>query len=415
MTTPSTPASGPARAPRLRRLLALTAACALALTVAACGSDDEESAGGTSGGEPYKIGILAPTTGSVSSDGEDMVNATKLAVEEINAAGGIDGRKVETVVADDACEAQQGVQAAQKLVQEKVIAVVGGFCSAATLPAIEVFERSGNLPFVVSVSSNPDVTDPGRKNIVRIIGRDDQEAPAEATYLRDVLKSEKVAIVHDNTEFAVSVAKQARSLIEKQGTPEIVYYDAIKPGGNDYRAMLERVKREGADTLFYTGFHPEFGPIARQWGSLGFDYRLLGGASTINQNVIKLAPKAAADEKFSIVTYPTAVLLEGEQAEKFRADYKKLSGNDPGSYGVFQYDGMQVLFEALKAAPDKTDADSLNARLREVKHSGVTGDIAFDEKGDRSAFPFLAVRSVDDSFAPSWSISPAGSWTEGGL
>src|SRR5690606_10313690 len=130
----------------------------------------------------------APTTGSVSSDGEDMVNATKLAVEEINAAGGIDGRKVETVVADDACEAQQGVQAAQKLVQEKVIAVVGGFCSAATLPAIEVFERSGNLPFVVSVSSNPDVTDPGRKNIVRIIGRDDQEAPAEATYLRDVLK-----------------------------------------------------------------------------------------------------------------------------------------------------------------------------------------------------------------------------------
>jgi branched-chain amino acid transport system substrate-binding protein len=394
--------------PRLKAIIAsIVALCALSFVVAACGGDD--SSGDSSGS--FKVGVLAPMSGSVASDGEDMKNASEMAIASVNADGGIDGRKVELNVADDACEAQQGVQAAEKLAQDKVVAVVGGFCSDATLPAMEVFQRDDNLPFVVSVSSNPDVTENGFENIVRIIGRDDAEAPANVAYLNDVIKSEKVAIVHDNTEFAVSVADNMKKEIEDNGGPEIVYFDAVQPGSNDYRAMLDRVEREGADTLFYTGFYPEYGPIARQWKSTNKDYNLVGGTSTINATVAELAPEAAADDKFSIVIYPTALLLQGPEAKQYRADYKKKFGNEPGPYGVFQYDAMKTLLAAIEEDPSDVSHEALNERLKGMQIEGVTGAIEFDEKGDRTAFPYLAVRSDGTDFVPVQTINDEGSWS----
>jgi len=398
-----------ARRPWRALIAALVATFALGLAVSACGGDDSSA----SGDGPLEIGVLAPMSGSVASDGEDMVNASKLAIESVNADGGIDGRQLELNVADDACEAQQGVQAAEKLVQDEVLAVVGGFCSDATLPAMEVFDRSDQLPFVVSVSSNPDVTESGLENIVRLIGRDDQEAPADVSYLTDVVGSEKVAIVHDNTEFAVSVADNMKKLIEEEGGPEIVYFDAVQPGSNDYRSVLDRVKREGADTFFYTGFYPEFGPIARQWASLGYDYNLIGGTSTINASVAELAPQAVTDDKFSIVTYPTALLLQGPEAKQYRTDYKKEFGDEPGPYGVFQYDAIKTLIAAIQEDPSDLSHSALNERLKAVEIEGITGAIDFDDKGDRNAFPYLAVRAGDDGeFAPVHAIDSDGTWSE---
>lgn len=407
MSSPSTSREG--KRPWKAIIASIVAMFAVSVLVAACGGDDSGDSSGS-----FKVGILAPMSGSVASDGEDIKNASEMAIESVNAAGGIDGRKIELNVADDACEAQQGVQAAEKLVQDDVVAVVGGYCSDATLPAMEVFSRSDNLPFVVSVSSNPDVTESGFENIVRLIGRDDFEAPADVAYLNDVVGSEKVAIVHDNTEFAVSVADNMKKEIEENGGPEIVYFDAVQPGSNDYRAVLDRVEREGADTLFYTGFYPEFGPIARQWSSLGLDYNLVGGTSTINSTVAELAPDAVTDDRFSIVTYPTALLLQGKEAKEYRADYKEKFGNDPGPYGVFQYDAMKTLIAAIKEDPSDVSHEALNERLKATELEGVTGSIKFDEKGDRTAFPYLAVRSDGTDFVPEYSVGEDGTWGESG-
>ncbi|RNL61914.1 branched-chain amino acid ABC transporter substrate-binding protein [Nocardioides marmoriginsengisoli] len=375
------------------------------LGLAACGSDD---AGGGSGA--IKVGVLAPMSGSVSADGEDMVRASKLVVEKVNADGGIDGRKIELVVADDACEAQQGTQAAQKLVTDKVVAVVGGFCSSAALPASEVFHRNGDLPFVASVSSNPKLTDAKYPGITRYIGRDDQEAPVTADYVADLLASKKVAIMNDNTEYSRAVAKSLKENIEKKGTVEIVYDDAIQPGQNDYRAALGRVARDGADTLVYTGFYPEFGILAKQWAQLKPGYRLVGGASSIDATVLTAAPDAVTLPDLSIISYPTASLIQNPQADEFRTEYKAKYDADPGQFGIFQHDAMQGLVAALKADPKKLDAKDLIKRLRDVSFEGITGDISFDDQGDRNAFPFLAVRSVDGKFAPAYSYSPDSGW-----
>lgn len=394
-----------------RAVLAVLAAGLLALGAAACGGNDSDDSGSGSGGDPIKIGVLAPTSGPMQGNGEDMVNATELAVDAVNAEGGIDGRQIEIVVADDACEAQQGVQAAEKLVQDEVVAVVGGYCSAAALPAAEVFRRNGGVPFLLTVPSNPQLTEAGDENITRFIGRDDQEAPAQVKYLQQVIGSKNVAIVHDNTEFAVSVANEMKRILEEEeDSPKIVYFDAVQPGGNDYRPALERVARTDADTLVYTGFYPEFAQIARQWGSGNYDYNLIGGASTIDATVVEMAPEATKDERFSIMTYPTALLLQGQKADDYRTLYKDEIGSEPGSYGVFQYDAMQALFDALKADPDDLSPEALSARMRETNMEGITGQIDFNENGDRNAPPVLAVRNNGENLAAVYELHDGETW-----
>ncbi|WDZ83457.1 branched-chain amino acid ABC transporter substrate-binding protein [Micromonospora cathayae] len=389
-----------------RRAVVVTATLPL-LALAACQGAEAESGGDG----PIRIGVLAPTSGSVSADGEGMVRATRLVVDKVNAEGGIGGRQIELVIADDACEAQAGTQAAQKLVNDKVVAIVGGFCSSATLPAIELFHRNGDLPFVVAVSSNPKVTDAGYPNITRYIGRDDQEAPVLTTYVIDQLKSTKLAIMNDNTEFSRSVAQNVEKNVKTAGGTQIVYNDSIQPGQNDYRAALERVRTTGADTLLYTGFYPEFGVLAKQWKSLNQPYQIVGGASSIDLSVIKSSPEAARDERFSIVSYPTASLLDNAKATAFREAYRKAYNAEPAQYDVFQYDATEGLVAALKENPDDLSTEALNKRLRALSFEGITGQISFDDRGDRKAFPFLAVRAKDDTtFGPVFQFAPDGGW-----
>jgi ABC-type branched-subunit amino acid transport system substrate-binding protein len=350
-------------------------------------------------------------TGSVAADGEDMVRAATMVVDDVNAQGGIQGRPIELVVEDDACEAQQGVAAAEKLAASDIVAVVGGFCSSAALPASEVFNRSGGIPFLAAVSSNPKLTDAGFPGVTRYIGRDDQEAPVTAAYIGDLLGSTKLAIMNDNTEFSRSTSEELRKQVEARGDVEIVYFDAIQPGEKDYRAALERVKNSGADTLIFTGFYPEFGTIASQWKRLDMPYRLLGGSSTIDATVLEIAGDAATDDRFGIVTYPTAALLTSEEAEAYRTEYRERFGDDPGSFGVFQADAMTGLVKVLQEDSSDLSPEALAPRLRALTFEGITGAISFDDRGDRQAFPFLVVRSDGEGeYTPVASFAPSGGW-----
>lgn len=403
---------------------AVAALASFTLALAACGgSSTSESATGAApaasgvssdapaSGEPILVGVLAPTTGSVAADGEDMVRASNLVIDKVNAAGGIDGRPIELVIEDDACEAQAGTQAAEKLVASGVIAVVGGFCSSAALPASEVFNRSGGLPFLAAVSSNPKLTDAAYPGVTRYIGRDDQEGPVTAAFLKDLIGSKKLAIMNDNTEYSRSTAEQLTKNIEANGGIEIVYNDAIQPGEKDYRAALERVSQSGADTLIYTGFYPEFGTIASQWQRGEFPYALYGGASTIEASVCKLAPEAAAKDNFGMVTYPTATLLTSPAAQTFRDEYVAAYGDDPGSFGVFQADAMEGLISVLKENSAELSAQQLAPRLRALQFEGITGAISFDDKGDREAFPFLVVNADENcALKPVATFAPSGGW-----
>src|SRR5438132_7148958 len=374
-----------------RRLLAASLAACGALLIGACGSSS------SAGGGVIKVGITGPFTGAYADPGTAIRNAGELAIADINAAGGINGRKLQAVSEDDACDAQQGTQAAEKLLTEKIVAIVGGYCSGASIPESDILHRSGDLPFITAASSNPKFTEQGYDNVFRMVSRDDAEGPADVSFIQQFLKASKIAIMHDNTTYAKGLADSAKQAAQAAGIT-VTYFDAITPGQKDYTAALVKVGTGNPDALFYTGYYPEFGLLAKEYVSLSPSYKLDGDSADVDPSVIKVAGAALTNPGITITTLPTTEFIHNAKNDKFTSEYQSKYGGAPGDYSSYEYDGMMALAQALKNDGGKTDAKSLNAAIHAVKISdGITGSIAFDNKGDRPAPEFMAVHAVGNT------------------
>ncbi len=389
-------------------LVASIAACG-ALLVAACGSSS--SAGSTA---PIKVGITGPFTGPYSDPGSAIRNAGELAIDDINAAGGINGRMLQAVAEDDACDAQQGTQAAEKLLTEGIVAIVGGYCSGASIPESDILHRSGDLPFITAASSNPKFTDQGYDNVFRMVSRDDAEAPADVSFMQQFLKATKIAILHDNTTYAKGVADSAKTAAQAAGIT-VTYFDAITPGNKDYTAALEKVATTKPDVLFYTGYYPEFGLLAKEYVALAPSYKLNGDSADVDPSVIKVAGTALNNPGITINTLPTTEFIHNAKNDAFTKAYEAKYGAAPGDYSSYEYDGMMALAQALKDNGGKTDPKTLNPAIHAVSIAdGITGTIHFDSKGDRPAPEFLAVHATGDppQFVVT-AIRQNGTWVAG--
>ena len=388
-----------------RRLLAASLAACGALLIGACGSSS------SAGGGVIKVGITGPFTGAYADPGTAIRNAGELAIADINAAGGINGRMLQGVPEDDACDAQQGTQAAEKLLTQGIIAIVGGYCSGASIPESDILHRTGDLPFITAASSNPKFTEQGYDNVFRMVSRDDAEAPADVSFMKDWLKAGKIAIMHDNTTYAKGLADSAKTAAAASGVI-VTYFDAITPGQKDYTAALTRVGTTHPDVLFYTGYYPEFGLLAKEYVSLAPSFKLNGVSADVDPSVIKVAGTALNNPGITINTLPTTEFIHNTQNDAFTQKYQQKYGRAPGDYSSYEYDGMTALAQALKDDGGKTDAKSLNAALHAVSISqGTTGSIKFDSKGDRPTPLFLAVHASGNppTFSPI-AIRQNGAW-----
>ncbi len=389
-----------------RRFLIVSLASCGALLLAACGTSNNNSSS-----SPINVGITGPFSGPYADPGSAIRNAGQLAIDDINAAGGINGRKLQALPEDDTCDAQTGVQAAQKLLNESIVAIVGGYCSGASIPESDTLHRNGDLPFITAASSNPKFTEQGYDNVFRMVSRDDAEAPADVSFMKDWLKAGKIAIMHDNTTYAKGVADSAKQAAQSTGM-QVTYFDAITPGQKDYTAALEKVATTKPDVLFYTGYYPEFGLLAKEYVALNPPYKLDGDSATVDPSVIKVAGTALNNAGITFTTLPTSEFIHNAQNDAFTKEYQKKYGTLPGDYSSYEYDGMMALAQALKNNGGKTDAKSLNAALHAVSiTAGTTGPIAFDSKGDRPTPTFLAVHATGDppQFVP-LAIRLGGIW-----
>src|SRR2546429_7100600 len=388
-----------------RRLLAASLAACGALLIGACGSSS------SAGGGVIKVGITGPFTGPYADPGAAIRNAGELAIEDINASGGVNGRMLQAVAQDDACDAQQGTQAAEKLLTLGIVAIVGGYCSGASIPESDILHRTGDLPFITAASSNPKFTEQGYDNVFRMVSRDDAEAPADVSFMKDWLKAGKIAIMHDNTTYAKGLADSAKTAAAASGVT-VTYFDAITPGQKDYTAALTRVGTTHPDVLFYTGYYPEFGLLAKEYVSLAPSFKLNGVSADVDPSVIKVAGTALNNPGITINTLPTTEFIHNTQNDTFTQKYQQKYGRAPGDYSSYEYDGMTALAQALKDDGGKTDAKSLNAALHAVSiSSGTTGSIKFDSKGDRPTPLFLAVHASGNppTFSPI-AIRQNGAW-----
>ena len=346
-------------------------------------------------GATIKIGVPVPLSGGNAKMGDDIAKAATLAVEEWNAKGGVLGRKLEIVAFDDACDAQQSVTAAHKLVDGGVVAVAGGYCSSAAIPASAVYHDAG-VAFVADASSNPKLTDQGFENVFRVIGRDDQQGPYAAGFMMNTLKAKKIAIIHDNTLYAKGLADATKAALEGKPGVQVVFFDAVTPGEKDFSAVLTKVKSLSPDVTYYTGYYPEGGLIAKQFKDLGVPGKFMAGDANNDPTFVSEAGPASEG------VYVTSTPLPQDQssAKSFIDRYKKRWNQDPGPYSALEYDAVNVVINAIKQSGSTDRAAVIKAITATKNYQGATGAINFDKKGDRTSVLYITYIIKGGKFVP---------------
>lgn len=337
------------------------------------------SAGVAHADETVKIGEVAPLTGPASYLGKDTENGARLAVEEINEKGlVVGGKKVVLVLdaEDDAGDPRQATQVAQKLVDDKAVAIVGHMNSGTTIPASKIYRDAG----IVQVSpsaTNPAYTQQGFKTAYRVVATDAQQGPALADYATRTLKVRTVAIVDDATAYGQGLANEFEKRAKADGL-SVVSHDATNDKATDFRAILTKIKGEHPDVIMYGGLDATGGPFAKQAKQLGMTQKILAGDGLCADDLSKLAGAAADDVICSIAGSPLEKMPKGPA---FMQRYEKRFGTHPVLNSPFAYDAVYVIAEAMKRA-GSTAPDKILAAMPATNYEGVLGQTQFDSKGD---------------------------------
>lgn len=325
-----------------------------------------------------KIGVVGPITGQYAAFGEQMVKGATMAVNDINAAGGVNGQKLELLIGDDACDPKQATAIANKMVADKVVFVAGHFCSGSSIPASDIY-KEGKILQITPASTNPKLTDDaaakGNTTVFRTCGRDDIQGLTVGGYILKFHKGAKVAILHDKTPYGKGVADETKKAINKGGLREAMY-EAYNDTDKDFTALINKMKQAKIDIIVLGGYHTAGALIIKQSREqglgaqmMGFDslqtaeFSQLGGAAT-NGVLMSFPPKAEDDPK-------NAALVK-----KFRdAKY------EPEGYTLFTYAAVKAWAEAVAKAKS-TDPTAVAAALRGGKYDSAVGVLEFDQKGD---------------------------------
>lgn len=372
---------------RRMRLLQIAAAAALVLATAGCsgglagGGDKASSDAG-----PIKLGMIAPFSGSESAFGDYMKNGAQLAVDEFNANGGIDGRKLELVVEDGACDATTAVAAANKLVTEGISVSVGGYCSGSTLPTLPIFD-SAKIPMVIPAANSNKLVDAGLPGVFLINGTGTQQAQAAVKYAQKTgIKS--VATVDDSTAYSVDLAKSFAEQAKAAGLT-VPFTSTVTPGESDYSAVATQLAKQQPEMVYWTGYYQEGGLIVRQATDAGFKGEFLVGDGSVDAKFAQIAGKGYTDKVLGTFTQ-TPDMLTG--ADTWIADYKKLAGAEPGPYSTQSYDAVRVAAQAIKDAGG-TDFDKVVAGLKGLKDfKTFAGPLTFTDQGTRTSGGFVIVK-----------------------
>ncbi|HPQ95324.1 MAG: branched-chain amino acid ABC transporter substrate-binding protein [Thiothrix sp.] len=334
-----------------------------------------------------KIGVAGPHTGAYAAFGEQLWKGAEAAANDINEAGGIDGKKIELVKADDACEPKQAVSVANRLVDnDKVVAVVGHFCSSSTMPASEIYDEA-NIIDITPASTNPQVTERGLKTIMRTCGRDDQQGNVAGDYIVNQLKAKKVAVIHDKDTYGQGLADATKARMNELGLEEVLY-EGLTRGEKDFNALVTKIKSVDADVVYFGGLHSEAGPLVRQLREQGSKATFISGDGIVSEDFVVAAGGGEfVDGVLSTFGRDPRTIPEGKAVvDKFKA-----AGYEPEGYTLYSYAAMQAIADAIKGS-GSTDGDKLTAWLESNGADTVMGKKEWDEKGDLKVSDYVMYR-----------------------
>lgn len=344
-------------------ILALTA-----FLLASCG------VGGDQGS--IKIGYIGPLTGDANTYGLDTLHGAEIKVEEINAAGGIDGRLIEFVVEDARCTGSDAASAAQKLINiDGVVAIVGGICSGETLAAAPIVETA-KVPLMSPGSTSPDVKEAG-DFVFRNIPSDALAADATAIYLKNN-ELNKIAIITENTDFAMAFGNSLTSKLEENS---VVFNEIVEPNTKDFRTLVTRLQGMEFDAFIANAQTTAVGAsMAMQFREQGFEQPIFTNNGVVSPVLGELAGEAA--EGMKAVMPPS----EGANAQLFNAFVTKFTekyGSAASSitYAANSYDVIGVFAQAISSVG--TDGVALRDYFYNFDgYDGTVGRFSFDQYGE---------------------------------
>jgi branched-chain amino acid transport system substrate-binding protein len=322
-----------------------------------------------------KVGIAGPLSGSNLQHGEQQEVGAQKAISHLNNKGGLLGRKIVAISADDACEPRQAKAVARQLVSEGVVFVVGHVCSAASLAVSKIYEQAGII-MISSASTNPKVTDEGGGNVFRVIGRDDQQGTIAGDYLAENHSNSRIAIIHDGQAYGLGLAEFTKRQLNKRSVTEVVF-DSYTSDQKDYKSLVDKLVNNKADVLYVGGYLDDIGIIIRQAKKELPNLRLISGDALVDVQFLFIAGEAGVGAYF---TFGPDMRLKPE-AQDVVAAIREEDAYEPEGYTLYGYGAVQAWAQAVKQAGSLKPEAVIDA-LRAGSFDTVIGKIGFDEKGD---------------------------------
>jgi branched-chain amino acid transport system substrate-binding protein len=320
-----------------------------------------------------RIGLAAPMTGPLAWAGDQNWRGAEVAVADLNAKGGVLGEQIELITADDYCEGEQAIAAANKLVAAGVVAVLGHLCSGAAIAASKVYSDAGLL-MISNFATNPQLTEQGFTNVFRVVGRDDLQGRTAGDLLAERWGNKPIAILHDGQRYGEGFAEETKKRLNERGISEAMF-EAIEPGKADYWDVVQAMRAKGVQALCYGGYSPEAALIVRQAREHGYELQLVAGDGISNEDFALIAGPASDGV---LMTYPP--VPANPQAVELTHRFVDLIQPPFQTYATFQ-----VWAQAVEKA-DTFESKAVADVLRAGEFDTVLGRIGFDEKGDVTGY-----------------------------
>jgi branched-chain amino acid transport system substrate-binding protein len=349
------------------------------------------AAAGDAGAE-IEIGFANPLSGPYGLTGARNRIAVEMAIGDLNRGGGVLGDMISLVAVDDACGLQSSVQAARRLVEARVPVVIGHLCSHSSLLAVGIYETADVLMITPS-STHPRLTEEGRLNIFRVIGRDDRQGALAGNFLATRWPGDEIAILHDGTTYGEGLAIEARKQLRVRGVEEAIY-GVYRPNQQDYAALAARLQKAGIAALYIGGYGPDAARILRAVRAGGDDLQLVSGDALGMDEFWTIAGRTGAGAVFSSRRNPASLPAAAEVLAGFRA-----RGLSPHSGGLSSYAAVQVWAQAVERA-GTVELRAVAKMLRRGRFDTVLGPVVFDDKGDLENGAWQWQVWLDGSYQP---------------
>ncbi|HBH01314.1 MAG TPA: branched chain amino acid ABC transporter substrate-binding protein [Candidatus Rokubacteria bacterium] len=327
-----------------------------------------------------KIATQSPLSGGQAALGEGIKLGAQLAIEKFR--GGLEKRgfKVELVPFDDQAKPDVGVANAKNIIADKdIMVVVGHLNSGVAIPSSEVYKEV-NLAMVSPANTNPVITDRGYPNVFRICGRDDVQGVVGAEFAKGTMKVKSAYVIHDKTAYGQGVAEFFKADAEKKGI-KILGFEGTEEKSN-FDPIITPIKAKNPDLIYFGGIYEQAGPFFKQAREKGVKSKFLGPDGLDSSDLVRIAGKAVVGMYYTSVAGPVSVY---PQAKQFAEEYKKKFGKNPEPFAAQAYDSAAIAIKALEAVTKTGKAptrDAVTAAIRDVRHTGITGTVEFDAKGD---------------------------------